>query len=530
MSVATELTRLQTAKANIKTSIENKGVTVSSDALLDAYPALIDSIPTGSPEEKTVNFIDFDGTIVTSYDGSEIAGLSALPDAPDHSEDEVPLTAETWNWTLAEINSYHTNNPEAVIWVGMTYHTTDGLNHLIVVTESNNYTVTIYASGTVDWGDGTTESVSGDSSVSHTYSNAGRYNISFEYTDELSLSSNTNPSTASCLREFYGSQSLRYLPMFSGSSVQKIVLSNSNNDFQIGNGKTDNLYNLICIIYPKISYAFSRMIYCAYDYNLKYLSIPNDTALDKLDIAKCKRLRGVTLSESSDAFNISEINSTDIKTLFIPENYKMNSSNIFQGACFDDVYLPSTWVTASNLNTFGSSSNYCTILNGLHFSNSFPNYFACAYVNGLRSLSIPEGVETVRLQDFSMVSLYLPSTLTTIEAIKNCGALKQISIPSGLTTIADNAFTYCRYLQDPVFPAALTSIGAGAFNYVGSSSQCNFTFLSTTPPTLGSSAFTGFSGSRKIYVPYSSDHSVLEAYKTATNWSNYASYIEELPE
>lgn len=49
MSIATELTRLQTAKANIKTSIENKGVTVSSDALLDAYPTLIDSITT---EEK----------------------------------------------------------------------------------------------------------------------------------------------------------------------------------------------------------------------------------------------------------------------------------------------------------------------------------------------------------------------------------------------------------------------------------------------------------------------------------------------
>lgn len=47
MSIASEITRLQTAKANIKTSIENKGVTVSSDATLDTYASLIDSIETG---------------------------------------------------------------------------------------------------------------------------------------------------------------------------------------------------------------------------------------------------------------------------------------------------------------------------------------------------------------------------------------------------------------------------------------------------------------------------------------------------
>lgn len=48
MSIATEITRLQNAKASIKTSIENKGVTVPSATKLDGYSTLIDSIPTGS--------------------------------------------------------------------------------------------------------------------------------------------------------------------------------------------------------------------------------------------------------------------------------------------------------------------------------------------------------------------------------------------------------------------------------------------------------------------------------------------------
>lgn len=51
MSVASEITRLQTAKADLKTAIEGKGVTVSSSAKLDAYPALVESISGGSIED-----------------------------------------------------------------------------------------------------------------------------------------------------------------------------------------------------------------------------------------------------------------------------------------------------------------------------------------------------------------------------------------------------------------------------------------------------------------------------------------------
>lgn len=47
MSIATEIARLQNAKASIKSSIENKGVTVSPSATLDDYSALIDAISSG---------------------------------------------------------------------------------------------------------------------------------------------------------------------------------------------------------------------------------------------------------------------------------------------------------------------------------------------------------------------------------------------------------------------------------------------------------------------------------------------------
>ena len=47
MAISDEITRLQQAKADIKTAIEGKGVTVSSSATLDDYADLIDNISTG---------------------------------------------------------------------------------------------------------------------------------------------------------------------------------------------------------------------------------------------------------------------------------------------------------------------------------------------------------------------------------------------------------------------------------------------------------------------------------------------------
>lgn len=58
-TIAQEISRLQTAKANLKTSIENKGVTVPSNTLISGYPALVDQITGGGGGGVTIpNFSD----------------------------------------------------------------------------------------------------------------------------------------------------------------------------------------------------------------------------------------------------------------------------------------------------------------------------------------------------------------------------------------------------------------------------------------------------------------------------------------
>ncbi len=60
MSIASDLSRLQGAKANIKTAIENKGVTVPSEAKLDSYNGYIQQISGGSAYAPPADWINID--------------------------------------------------------------------------------------------------------------------------------------------------------------------------------------------------------------------------------------------------------------------------------------------------------------------------------------------------------------------------------------------------------------------------------------------------------------------------------------
>lgn len=54
MSIASEITRLQNAKADIKTAIEAKGVEIPSNATLDEYSDYVEEIPSGGGKPSTV--------------------------------------------------------------------------------------------------------------------------------------------------------------------------------------------------------------------------------------------------------------------------------------------------------------------------------------------------------------------------------------------------------------------------------------------------------------------------------------------
>lgn len=120
-------------------------------------------------------------------------------------------------------------------------------------------------------------------------------------------------------------------------------------------------------------------------------------------------------------------------------------------------------------------------------------------------------------------SINIGSGVTSIgdSAFDSCSSLTSITIPSGVTSIGNRAFYYCSGLASCTIGIGVTSIGDEAFRWC--SSLKSITVDATIPPTLGSLAFYG--STCRIYVPSGS----LEAYKSASEWSDYADRIQPIP-
>ena len=174
---------------------------------------------------------------------------------------------------------------------------------------------------------------------------------------------------------------------------------------------------------------------------------------------------------------------------------------------------------------FASDDGRCLIVDGI--LNSFA--IGC----GATDYTIPDSVTTIGNDAFcncnSLTSVTIPDSVTTIGdyAFEDCSSLTSVTIPDSVTTIGNYAFLYCTSLTSVTIPDSVTTIRYAAFSYCTSltSVYCK----ATTPPSLGDSAFKYYSNGVSInigcsiYVP----RGCGSAYKSATNWSDYAADIVE---
>lgn len=127
-----------------------------------------------------------------------------------------------------------------------------------------------------------------------------------------------------------------------------------------------------------------------------------------------------------------------------------------------------------------------------------------------------------------LTNIILSNSLTTINdsTFLSCNNLTSITIPNSVTKINVSAFNTCRKLVDITIGSGVTSISSNAFS-LGSNTYGGtvFRFLGITPPTIVSNAFAT-NDIKQIIVPKGCG----DAYKSATNWSNFANYIVEASE
>ena len=100
-----------------------------NNAKIDVYDQYVQQV--GAEEEEfTVLFYDFDGTIVARYTRTAFLALSSMPANPTHAG----LTAQGWNWSLADAKEYVTQF--GGLEIGQMYCTSDGKTKLYKNTKS----------------------------------------------------------------------------------------------------------------------------------------------------------------------------------------------------------------------------------------------------------------------------------------------------------------------------------------------------------------------------------------------------------
>lgn len=67
MTIASEIQRLQNAKANIKQAIESKGIVVPIDSKIDTYDIYIDKI-SGNAEQSRISLNYNTASLITTYE------------------------------------------------------------------------------------------------------------------------------------------------------------------------------------------------------------------------------------------------------------------------------------------------------------------------------------------------------------------------------------------------------------------------------------------------------------------------------
>ena len=290
------------------------------------------------------------------------------------------------------------------------------------------------------------------------------------------------------------------------------------------------------------------------------LSLPSTLPLQTQFIGysafqSCYQLTSINLPSLLSRLDSQAFSScVNLSSVDIPSTVSSIGQYAFQG-CYNLDSIDISAIPTIQPYTF----QYCRSLPSISFSSALTSIGAYAF-NGCLNLSlvdIPSTVSSIGTYAFqgcySLQSISIPSLVKTIypNTFQYCYSLSSIDIPSAVSSIGTCAF-YCNYSLSSInLPSALASIGTYAFycnyslssiiipaltTYIGNNGfqTCTgmqeYHFLPTTPPTIGTNVFAGIPSTCKIYVPYSSDHSILNAYKTKTNWATWSSYMEEEPQ
>jgi len=261
------------------------------------------------------------------------------------------------------------------------------------------------------------------------------------------------------------------------------------------------------------------------------------TTIGSSAFSGCSALASVSLPSGITALGDSAFNScSSLTAITIPSGITSIGPYAFRyDTALASVSIPET-VTSIGFMAFNGCSSLASVSIPASIMSIADSAFQDCSKLGSVSFAAGSSLSTIGQDAFngcyrnntvSLTALDIPSGVTSIgaRAFKQCSYLPSVGLPSSLTTLGASAFQECNMLYNVMIPAAVTSIGDSAFynctNLIG------VTMLPSAPPSLagyiagGTGAFSGCPLSSHITAPSGS----VAAYKAATGWSEFASYI-----
>ena len=187
--------------------------------------------------------------------------------------------------------------------------------------------------------------------------------------------------------------------------------------------------------------------------------------------------------------------------------YQQYNGSFQRCTLLETVILPET-LTIIGYNSF----NECAKLKTINFPESITAIWPSAF-NDCNNLEIE--------------SLSLPNLTSLGDAVfRNCYKLKRVTNLGSITNIlaprnGTGVFYNCTNLKVVVLPATLETLGSQYSPFNGCTALEDVVCYATIPPAVACSTIFPKNKLKGIYVPDSS----IDAYKSATNWSNYYDYI-----
>lgn len=253
----------------------------------------------------------------------------------------------------------------------------------------------------------------------------------------------------------------------------------------------------------------------------------------KSDIKSAIEDKGVDMTSASLADYASKIGEIQTSTPFVTQTLSVSVNNTYypgQGVDGFSQVVVNVPQSVSGFTQKNVTEGKYQIVN-LNNSASYVRGWAFYEDYNLHTVNLPNCTEVGKSWTdqksafggcYYLTTVNLPvCTFINDMAFDYCGTLSYISLPL-CEQIGANVFQWCYSLSSLVLPVC-SSIGAYCFS---GCSDIALTLGSTSVCTAGTKIFNAVTGTISVYVPAS----LVDAYKSAPNWSQYSSRIFPIPE